>query len=128
MQNARHSHRRLRRIRSSLTPLAAILALLLQLVATAGHFHAEDFGGGAAKLAFAVGAPSAPAPSDPTLPRHDDCQLCASLQSASASDLARPPTLPLPGEAAGVALVGGTLLRLAPPAHLLFQTRAPPSL
>ncbi len=128
MQNARHSHRRLGRTRSSITPLVAILAILLQLVATAGHFHAEDFAGGAGKLAFAAGAPSAPAPSDPTLPRHDDCQFCASLQSASASDLARPPTVPLPGEAAGVTLVAGTLLWLAPPAHLLFQTRAPPSL
>jgi hypothetical protein len=109
----------------------ACLSLLLQLAATAGHFHREDFAliaaGNATALA-ASGAPGAPAQpgGQPTLPSHDDCSLCFSLQLAGSSALPVPVPLPAPHEHHIAAPPPATALRLAAAAHLLFQTRAPP--
>lgn len=108
------------------------LSLLLQLVATAGHFHREDFAliaaGNAMTLAAtdAPGAPTQPG-GQPTLPAHDDCSLCFSLQLAASSAL--PVLMLLPAAPDGyhiVPLPPATALRLKAAAHLLFQTRAPP--
>lgn len=109
----------------------ACLSLLLQL-ATAGHFHREDFAliaaGKAAALASndAPGAPAQPG-GQPTLPTHDDCSLCFSLQLAASSALPVPVLLPAaPDGYHIVALRPATALRRKAAAHLLFQTRAPP--
>jgi hypothetical protein len=107
------------------------LSLLLQLAATAGHFHREDFAfiadGKAAALAAsdASGAPSQPG-GQPALPTHDDCSLCFSLQLAGSSALPVPVLLPARDERYIVPPPPATTLRLSAAAHLLFQTRAPP--
>src|SRR6185437_25657 len=79
----------------------ACLSLLFQLVVTAGHFHREDFALIAAGKATPVAASSASGAlaqpiGQPTLPTHDDCALCFSLQLASSSALPMPVLLPLP--------------------------------
>jgi hypothetical protein len=108
----------------------ACLSLLLQL-ATAGHFHREDFALIAAgkvtalAAADASGAPAQPS-GQPTLPTHDDCSLCFSLQLAGSSALPMPVLLPAPHEHHIVPAPPATALRLTAAAHLLFQTRAPP--
>jgi len=108
----------------------ACFSLLLQLAATAGHFHREDFTfiavGKAALPANGVqGTPTQPG-GQPTLPAHDDCSLCFSLQLAGASALPAPVVLVVPDEHATVLPSSATALRLTAAAHLLFQTRAPP--
>ena len=81
----------------------ACLSLLMQLAATAGHFHREDFAviaaGNAAALAAsdASAAPMQPS-GQPTLPSHDDCALCFSLQIVGSSALPMPVLLPAPHE------------------------------
>jgi hypothetical protein len=110
----------------------ACLSLLLQLAATAGHFHREDFALVAAGKATALAATDAPgAPvqpgGQPTLPTHDDCSLCFSLQLAGSSALPVLVVLAAPDEHHRiVAPPPATALRLTAAAHLLFQTRAPP--
>lgn len=107
------------------------LSLLLQLAATAGHFHRDDFAliaaGKATALAArdASGAPMQPG-GQPTLPSHDDCSLCFSLQLLGSSALSMPVLLPAPHEHHIGPPPPATALRLTAAAHLLFQTRAPP--
>ena len=108
----------------------ACLSLLLQLAATAGHFHREDFALGAGKATAlaatdATGVPAQPG-GQPTLPTHDDCSLCFSLQLAGSSALPVPVVLAAPDEHRIVVRPPATALRLTAAAHLLFQTRAPP--
>jgi hypothetical protein len=108
----------------------ACLSLLLQL-ATAGHFHREDFALIAASKVTALpandvrGAPMQPG-GQPTLPTHDDCSLCFSLQLAGSSALPIPVLLPAPEEHHIASPPPATAPRLTATAHLLFQTRAPP--
>jgi len=109
-----------------------LVALLLQLWATAGHFHAEDFaflGGDRAEAAVAGGGKGVSWPGgQPGAPAHDDCALCFSLHlagSAALPDIAPPPT---PSEQLAEALVAPPELRLAAVPYLLFRTRAPPIL
>ena len=108
----------------------ACLSLLLQL-ATAGHFHREDFALIAAGKTTALaandvsGTPAQPS-GQPALPIHDDCSLCFSLQLAGSSALPAPVLLPTPDERHIVLPPPPTTPRLTPAAHLLFQTRAPP--
>lgn len=109
----------------------ACLSLLLQLAATAGHFHREDFAliaAGKATALAATDAPGVPAQpgGQPTLPTHDDCSLCFSLQLAGSSALPVPVALAAPDEHRIVTPPPATELRLTAAAHLLFQTRAPP--
>jgi hypothetical protein len=109
----------------------ACLSLLLQLAATAGHFHREDFALIAAGRASAMaatdasGAPTQPG-GQPTLPSHDDCSLCFSLQIAGSSALPVPVVLAAPDVHRIVTPPPATALRLTAAAYLLFQTRAPP--
>ena len=109
----------------------ACLSLLLQLAATAGHFHREDFAliaAGKATASAASDAPGAPAQpgGQPTLPSHDDCSLCFSLQLAGSSALPVPVVLAAPDVHRIAAPPPASALRLTAAAHLLFQTRAPP--
>lgn len=108
----------------------ACLSLLLQIAATAGHFHREDFtviaAGNAASLAASgEGAPARPG-GQPTLPAHDDCSLCFSLQITGNSALPAAVVLVAPDEHPIAPPSSATELRLTAVAHLLFQTRAPP--
>jgi hypothetical protein len=109
----------------------AMAALLLQLAATAFHFHAEDFGflpghSGETALHAGAGAPW-PGKGQPGTPAHDDCALCFTLQlagSAPLPDIAQPAA---PGQVATLSPPPAPL-RLAATPYLLFRTRAPPSL
>jgi hypothetical protein len=109
----------------------ACLSLLLQIVATAGHFHREDLafmGAGKAAALAASGTQSVPGQpgGQPTLPAHDDCSLCFSLQLAGSSVLPTPAILAAPDTHSIAPPSSATALRLTAAAHLLFQTRAPP--
>jgi hypothetical protein len=108
----------------------ACFSLLLQIAATAGHFHPEDFAfiaaGQAAMAATAVqGTPAQPG-GQPTLPAHDDCSLCFSLQLVGASAPPALVVLAAPGDVQGTPVLPLATWRLASPAHVLFHTRAPP--
>ncbi len=121
--------RRGRKFRSWL----AILSLLVQLAATAGHFHPEDFAsvadkGGAAALAASGGEGRAGSPQggQPGAPAHDDCSLCFSLQLVGAAALPGPVALPVPSGRGAETLTYLREIRRSAAPHLLFQTRAPP--
>jgi hypothetical protein len=108
----------------------SIAALLLQLLVTAGHFHAEDFGflaGPSAETAF-VGSSGGPSGEQPGALAHDDCALCFSLQLASSAALPDIAPLAAPPEVfAELRLPPEQPRRVARP-YLLFRTRAPPIL
>jgi hypothetical protein len=124
--------RRVRRGRS-LRSWLAIFSVLLQLFATAGHFHPEDFAffdrnaGTALALAGGQGGPALPGGGgQPALPAHDDCALCFSLQLAGNSAIPEPILLAAP-PAHDVVL--RPLLKageLASAPALSFRSRAPP--
>ena len=107
----------------------AIAALFLELLVTAGHFHADDFGFLANSAPVSASAVHGRAPGDaqPGAPAHDDCALCFTLYLAGA---AAPPDIPLLA-APGEQLVALTPVLLEAPRraagrYLLFRTRAPP--
>jgi len=108
----------------------ALLAMLVQLVASYGHIHPEDFdifhqGHGAPMLAEhhspsrAIGDPAT---------ADLDCPVCAAMQILGSS--AQPEgvhlTPPLSRHVAALAMLNA--LWLTPPRHLLFNTRGPPLL
>lgn len=131
MRARRDSAPRQRRAGRSFRTWLACLSLVLQLAATAGHFHREDFAFIAAGKAAALAANDAPGtpgqPSgQPTLPAHDDCSLCFSLQLAGSSALPAPVLLAPPAEHETAPPSPAPELRPTAAAHLLFQTRAPP--
>ncbi|HJT08550.1 MAG TPA: hypothetical protein VJ747_16580 [Stellaceae bacterium] len=131
MRARRESASRNGRDRRSFRIWLACLSLLLQL-GTAGHFHREDFaliaaGKVTAAAANSVsGAPAQPG-GQPTLPTHDNCSLCFSLQLAGSSALPVPILVPAPHEHHIASPPPAPALRLSAAAHLLFQTRAPPT-
>src|SRR6266851_1679439 len=88
----------------------ACFSLLLQLAATAGHFHREDF------TFIAAGKAALPANGVQGTP----------TQPGGHSTLPAPVVLVVPDEHATVLPSSATALRLTAAAHLLFQTRAPP--
>jgi len=109
----------------------AIASLLIQLVATAAHFHSEDFVLGAAGdrlVTAALNMQDAAQPGDPqpAPARHVDCELCASISMMGAAQLPAPVPLVLPAELGSIPPVIPTEFRLAGTPHLLFQTRGPP--
>jgi hypothetical protein len=108
----------------------AFFSLVLQLAATAGHFHRDDFAflaaGKAAMAANAVQSTSPQPGGQPALPAHDDCSLCFSLQLAGTSALPAPVVLARPDEHRIALPSSPTALRLTAAPYLLFQTRAPP--
>ena len=132
MRATRESAPRTRRPGRTFRTWLACLSLLLQIVATAGHFHREDFAvfaaGKATLLAANDGLAQPPAQPGglPALPSHDDCSLCFSLQLAGTSALPAPVVLAAPDAGGIESPPAETALRLTAAAHLLFQTRAPP--
>jgi hypothetical protein len=108
----------------------SIAALLLQLLVTAGHFHAEDFGvlaGPAAETAF-VGSAGGPGGDKAGALAHDDCALCFSLQLASSTALPEIAPLAAPPEFFAALRLPPEQPRRAARPYLLFRTRAPPIL
>jgi|SRR5579864_4949052 len=106
----------------------ALFSLFLQLWITAGHFHPEDFAAfsGAMQAGGEVTA-SADSGTEPagTL-LHNDCALCLSVQTAGNAALAKAASPNEPAIVGVVALGHVVALPRSLPAHLLFQTRAPP--
>jgi hypothetical protein len=104
----------------------AFFSLVLQLAATAGHFHRDDFAFLAAGKAAMVANGLQGTSPQPALPAHDDCSLCFSLQLAGTSALPAPVVLARPDEHRIALPSSPTALRLTAAPYLLFQTRAPP--
>jgi hypothetical protein len=108
----------------------ALFALLVQLVASFGHIHAEDYrfllrGHSATVLTSGDG------PSGGTLPAlapDTDCAICASAHLLGNGALPDVPDIrAVDGqEIARIAITAA--FWLTPPRHLLFSTRAPPRL
>lgn len=106
----------------------AIAAMLVQFVASYGHFHPEDFdalhyGRGVPVLANHHGPSRAlGSAADQDL----DCQICASMQLLGSSALPESvPVAPLfSGNVVAAALIEPLWLTL--PRHLLFDNRGPP--
>jgi len=108
----------------------SIAALFFQLLVTAGHFHAEDFGflpGPPAETAF-VGSPGGPGGDKPGALAHDDCALCFSLQLASSTALPDIAPFAAPPEFFAELRPPLEQPRRAARPYLLFRTRAPPVL
>jgi len=106
----------------------ALLAILLQLVLSFGHFHAQNFAAlqsGHQPLALA-NAQGAAGGAGQGLAGDIDCPICSSVQLLGSTALPdgvhlRAPIIRHAGISFSVAP-----LRLTPPAHLLFATRGPP--
>jgi len=106
----------------------ALAAVLLQIIASFGHIHAEDYrflvhGQGTTLVKAGDAAPNR---SGPLLAADIGCAICASAQilgSGALPDAARflSPSLESVAPLAAVAA-----LFLTPPRHFLFSTRAPP--
>src|SRR5262249_8373933 len=106
----------------------ALVSLLLQLWITAGHFHPEDFASfsGATQAGNGVAASPDPGTKPTGALLHNECALCLSVQTGGNAALAdsASPNEPAVLGAEPLELVVSLARRL--PAHLLFQTRAPP--
>jgi hypothetical protein len=131
MDQMRGQRQRPRRSGWSFRPWLALFSLLLQLGATIGHIHPEDFaaapGVDARAAPVAVGeALTQPGRDLPSLPNHDDCPLCASIRMVGASALPAGVALLVATEFGPAPLSAHRELRLAGIPYLLFRTRAPP--
>jgi hypothetical protein len=107
----------------------SIAALLFQLLVTAGHFHAEDFGflaGPSAETAIVSGSGLSRGEKLGGL-AHDDCALCLSLQLASSTALPDIAPVAAPPEFFAALRLPAEQPRRAARPYLLFRTRAPPT-
>lgn len=107
---------------------AALLALVLQLVASFGHFHADDFKALAHVELVAAGSDAAgtPAGGGHGLPTYDGCAICVVLHMVGGAALPTAPMLAVPPAAVTTIPVSSPGWRIAWPAHYLFLTRGPP--
>jgi hypothetical protein len=108
--------------------LIAVLAMLVQFVASYGHIHPQDFRG----MLQGHGAPVVTAPNSTGSGLGDGlstdigCPVCASISLLGSSALPDGIRLPMPSSQASTALVAFDALHLTSPPHLLFETRGPP--
>ncbi|HEX3971300.1 MAG TPA: hypothetical protein VHX19_08245 [Stellaceae bacterium] len=106
----------------------ALLAMMIQFVASYGHIHPEDF----RPMLQGHGAPAITAPNGTGsglgdgLAPDTDCPVCASMAMLGSSALPAGIRLPVPSLHATTALVAFDALHLTTPPHLLFDTRGPP--
>ena len=106
----------------------ALAAVLLQIIASFGHIHAEDYrflvhGQGATIVKAGNTAPSGPGP---MLAADIGCAICASVQILGSGALPDAAPFPNPSLESVAPLAAITALFLTPPRHFLFSTRAPP--
>ena len=107
----------------------ALMAVFVQLVASFGHMHAEDYnfllrGHSPTTVASADGSSGG---SQQSLAPDADCAVCASAQILGSGALPDPQLLSAP-HAQRVSSQGVLVeLFLIPPRHILFTTRGPPS-
>ncbi|HEV2550133.1 MAG TPA: hypothetical protein VGU20_22670 [Stellaceae bacterium] len=106
----------------------AVVSLLLQLWITAGHFHPEDFASflGATQAGDGVAASTDPGTKPAGALLHSECAICLSAQTAGSAALANAASPNGPTIISAAALEPAAALPRSRPAHLLFQTRAPP--
>jgi hypothetical protein len=112
----------------------ALLALLIQLVASFGHLHLGDLTGPASS-ASAIGVANHAAVLRPTpAPAHGNdgtadpsCPVCALIQLASTAVPPAPPPLPLPAAFDRIRWEAAAASASALAAPRFFQARAPPS-
>lgn len=106
----------------------ALVAMLVQFVASYGHLHPEDFdvlihGHGAPVVAAHHGPGRALGdPADPDL----DCLICTTMAMLGSSALPEGIRLVPPLAQGTVQIARIAALWLTPPPHLLFETRGPP--
>jgi hypothetical protein len=106
----------------------ALLAMLVQFVASYGHIHPQDFRG----LVQGHGAPVVTAPNGSGsglgdgLAADTDCPICASVSLLGSSALPDGIRLPMPSLHVSTLLIAFDALHLRSPSHLLFETRGPP--
>jgi hypothetical protein len=106
----------------------ALLAMMIQFIASYGHIHPQDF----RPLLQGHGAPAITAPNGTGSGLGDglvgdaDCPVCASISLLGSSALPDSIRLPMPSSQASGAIVAFDALHLTAPPHLLFDTRGPP--
>jgi hypothetical protein len=109
----------------------ALFAVFVQLFASIGHIHPEDYRfllHGHGTLSVKAGDGPSGGESSPVLPADRDCAICASahlLGSSTLPDAVAPQAPRLENLAL---LTAVEELWLTPPPHLLFFTRGPPLL
>ena len=109
-------------------PWLALLAMMIQFVASYGHIHPQDFRG----MLQGHGTPVITAPNGTGSGLGDgvaadtDCPVCASISLLGSSALPDGIRIPMPSSQASVAIVAFDALHLTAPPHLLFDTRGPP--
>jgi hypothetical protein len=106
----------------------ALFSLFLQLWVTAGHFHPEDFASfpGATQTREGVSASTDPGTRPSGALLHNECALCLSVQTTGSAALANVASPNVPAVLGAAAVEPVAALPRSLPAHLLFQTRAPP--
>lgn len=106
----------------------ALLAMLVQFVASYGHIHPQDFRG----ILHGHDAPAITAPNNmgsllgDALAADVDCPICASISLLGSSALPDGIRLPTPSLHVSSLLIAFDTLHLTSPPHLLFETRGPP--
>jgi hypothetical protein len=108
-------------------PWLALLAMVIQFVASYGHLHRQDFnflerGHGPLSVVSASGLDGGIGDGMSDI----DCPICASMALLGSSAPPEGVRLPLPSMHGSVILATIEALHLAPPLHLLFETRGPP--
>jgi hypothetical protein len=106
----------------------ALLAMMIQFVASYGHIHPQEFRG----MLQGHGTPVVTAPNGTGsglgdgLAAETDCPICASISLLGSSALPDGIRVPMPSSQASTAVVAFDALHLTLPPHLLFETRGPP--
>ena len=106
----------------------ALLAMLVQFVASYGHIDPQQF----RDIRHGDGAPVLTAPNGTGsglgdgLAADTDCPICASISLLGGSALPDGVRLPMPSLHVSSLLIAFDTLHLTSPPHLLFQTRGPP--
>jgi hypothetical protein len=106
----------------------ALLAMMVQFIASYGHIDPQDFRG----MLRGHGAPAISAPNGTGSGLGDgigadtDCPICRSISLLGSSALPDGVRLPMPSSQASSAIIAFDALHLTLPPHLLFETRGPP--
>jgi hypothetical protein len=105
----------------------ALLAMLLQFVASYGHLHPQDFNallhGHGATMVVSYNGPIA---NGDSVAPDIDCPICSSMQILGSSALPDGVRLSLPSSQHATTPARFEAFDLTPPRHLLFDTRGPP--
>jgi hypothetical protein len=106
-----------------------LLALVVQLVLSFGHIHADELRPAAAPRADIVALSDRTSPPHHVPPGHpdDDCPICMAVHMAATGLVAAPPALAIPSDFCRLTHVVMAPRRIIVARHVLFRTRAPPA-